>query len=161
MDKIKKILAPTDLSELSRGGVRYAINLARSQGAEVIVYHVIAIAEDWTSRHEEFMPVRDLVHERKRHLDEFLRRSFPDVFPEVTIRQEVELGSPYRNIVDKAASEDVDLIVMSTHGRTGLAHMLMGSVTEKVVGRSRCPVLSVPAAASKDAVERGVEAVTA
>ena len=155
MDKIKKILAPTDLSEASRAGVRSAINLARSQGAEVIVYHVIAIAEDWTGRHEEFTPVRGLLDEHKRLLDEFLRRSFPDMFPEVTIRQEVELGSPYKNIVDKASTEDVDLIVMSTHGRTGLAHMLMGSVTEKVVGHSRCPVLSVPAAAPQVRGEKG------
>jgi nucleotide-binding universal stress UspA family protein len=146
MDKIKKVLAPTDLSELSRIGVRYAINLARSQGAEVIVYHAISVAEDWTSTHEDFAPVHGLIDQRKRELDEFLRRSFPDLLPEITVRQEVELGNPYKNIVDKAESEHVDLIVMSTHGRTGLAHMLMGSVTEKVVGRSRCPVLSVPAA---------------
>jgi nucleotide-binding universal stress UspA family protein len=161
MDKIKKILAPTDFSEASGVGVRSAINLARAQGAEVIVYHVIAIAEDWTDKHEEFMPVRSLLDERKRLLDEFLRKNFSDVFPEVTIRQEVELGSPYKNIVDKAASEDVDLIVMSTHGRTGLAHMLMGSVTEKVVGHSRCPVLSIPAAGPRVGGEKRVEAVTA
>jgi universal stress protein A len=60
------------------------------------------------------------------------------------VRQAVEFGMPVDNIVEKAANEGVDLIVMSTHGRTGLEHMILGSVTEKVVARASCPVLVVP-----------------
>jgi len=60
------------------------------------------------------------------------------------VRQEVGIGTPYKAIVDAAVAEGVDLIVMSTHGRTGLAHMLIGSVTERVLRRAPCPVLAVP-----------------
>lgn len=52
-----------------------------------------------------------------------------------------EFGTPQKNIVEKAAEEGVDMIVMSTHGRTGLNHIIMGSVAEKVVARATCPVL--------------------
>jgi len=55
----------------------------------------------------------------------------------------VEIGSPATNILEEAEREGSDLIVMSTHGRTGLAHMLMGSVTEQVVRNAACPVFSV------------------
>jgi nucleotide-binding universal stress UspA family protein len=55
----------------------------------------------------------------------------------------VEVGSPDENIVEKVNEENVDLIVISTHGRTGLSHMLTGSVTENVVRKSPCPVLSI------------------
>jgi nucleotide-binding universal stress UspA family protein len=62
----------------------------------------------------------------------------------------VEFGEPYKNIVEEAEKEGVDWIVISTHGRTGLSHLVMGSVTEKVVRYAPCPVLSVhPSQAGK------------
>jgi nucleotide-binding universal stress UspA family protein len=61
----------------------------------------------------------------------------------VEVRQKVEIGSPATNILEEAERESSDLIVMSTHGRTGLAHMLMGSVTEQVVRNACCPVFSI------------------
>ena len=145
MDRRKKILAPTDLSELSEVGVRSAMEMARSQGAEVIVYHVIGF-EETTVPYEGFYTeslARLVPQERKKLLAEFLRENFADILPQVTIRQEVEVGVPYKRIVEKAAEEGAELIVMSTHGRTGLLHMLIGSVTEKVVQRAPCPVLSI------------------
>src|SRR5262245_40799268 len=60
-----------------------------------------------------------------------------------------ELGVPYRKIVEKAEAERADLIVMSTHGRTGIDYMLVGSVTQKVVARASCPVLSIRPADSR------------
>ncbi len=145
MKKIEKILASTDLSEASCAGVRSALELAQSLHAQIIVLHVIGVGDDWMARHDDFPPVSGLLEERQRRLAEFLQKNFADVSSGLTIGQEVELGVPYKNIVEKAAQEHVDLIVMSTHGRTGLSHMLVGSVTEKVVGRSHCPVLAVPA----------------
>lgn len=59
------------------------------------------------------------------------------------VHEKIELGNPDENIVEEAKKEAVDLIVISTHGRTGLSHMLMGSVTEKVVRHAPCPVLSI------------------
>jgi nucleotide-binding universal stress UspA family protein len=63
----------------------------------------------------------------------------------IEIRQMVEIGVPYANIVELAEREGVDLIVMSIHGKTGFSHMLLGSVTGRVVPRAPCPVLSIPA----------------
>ena len=145
MEKVKKILAPTDFSDLSRAGLRYALETARNLNAEVIVQHVIPVGEDWFSQHEELTPVRDLLPEHQRRLDKFLRDNFAECINLIEIRQKVEVGVPHANILDMAAREEVDMIVMSTHGRTGLSHMLLGSVTEKVVGRALCPVLVIPA----------------
>ncbi len=145
MNRVKRILAPTDFSNLSRAGLRYALDMARSLNAEVIILHVVAVGDDWFAEHGEFAPVRDLLPDQTRTLDKFLRDNFPQVINLVEIRQKVELGVPHLNIVEMAEREKVDLIVMSTHGRTGLGHMLPGSVAERVVGRAPCPVLVIPA----------------
>ncbi len=145
MKKITRILAPTDLSDLSCLGIRYALELAREQSAEIVVLHVIPIGEDWLSTREDSTPVRDLMANERAALDQFLQKKFSEFLNLVELRQKVEVGAPPANIVDLAEREGADLIVMSTHGRTGLDHMLMGSVTEKVVARAVCPVLSIPA----------------
>lgn len=146
--EFKKILAPTDLSQLSKDGVRHALNLARSFGGEVTVYHVINYDEimgysrEITTR-AVTPPAGQLLESYQRALKQFLEHNFSDLLPLVEVRQKVEMGSPAKNIVERAQAEGADLIVISTHGRTGLSHMLMGSVTEKVVRMSRCPVLSI------------------
>ncbi len=148
MDKITKILAPTDLSELSQAGVRYALNLAKAVGAEVTVYHVVnyeeliqygeKMAMDRASRPADSILERDQIV-----LSRFIREHFADLIPSVKVHEKVELGNPDVNIVEEAEKERAGLIVISTHGRTGLSHMLLGSVTEKVVRHAPCPVLSI------------------
>ena len=147
MNKIKKILAPTDYSDLSCIGLRRAFETARESGAELIVLHVVAMNDDWFSKHEALSPVRDLMQEQKEFLDKFLRQRFAESMNLAEVRQLVELGTPYANIIDLAGREGVDMIMMSTHGRTGLDHILLGSVTEKVIAQAPCPVLAIPAAA--------------
>ena len=144
MPKLKKILAPTDFSELSTLGIRHALEAAREVAAEVIVYHVIDFGSDWTNSQGDRSPYHDIVANSSRILDRFLVENFADCIDLVEVRQLVEFGAPYKNIVSLAASENVDLIVMATHGRTGLDHLLLGSVTEKVIARAPCPVLIVP-----------------
>lgn len=152
MIKLKKVLAPTDFSELSQVGVRYAVDLAETQGAEVTVYHVIRYEETgiyepgpegWIASPQEFRPIQELVDERKNDLANFVNTNFSKLPPKVTVKQEVEVGVPHRKIVQKAKSNAVDMIVMSTHGTTGLMHLLIGSVTEQVVRRCTCPVLVI------------------
>lgn len=150
MDKIEKILAPTDLSELSQVGVRYALNLAKALGAEVTVYHVVNYGElmeygdeiresaDYRSR-----PPYPILERYQIALARFLSDHFSDLIPWVKVREKIELGKPDENIVERAIMEGSDLIVISTHGRTGLSHMLLGSVTEKIIRHARCPVLSI------------------
>ena len=144
MNRIKKILAPTDLSDLSAVGVRYALEMAREINAEVIVHHVIPVGEDWVPPRVESGAVRDFMTKETVALDKFLREKFSDCSNLAQVRQKVEFGGAYGNIVELAERESVDLIVMSTHGRTGLSHMLLGSVTENVIARAPCPVVAIP-----------------
>ena len=151
MNKLKKILAPTDLSELSRAGVRYALEMAAPGETEVIVYNVMGYYEAMPYYELEggYVPYQDIptaeevVEEHRRHLAEFLRDNFGELTRRVKVRQEVAIGTPYHKIVEKAAAENADIIIMSTHGRTGFLHTLIGSVTEKVVRLAACPVLTV------------------
>lgn len=152
MGKLARILAPTDLSPLSRAGVRYALEIAKAQGAELIIYHVIG--------HEEASPYDDAYGEdplctrayrlakdlRAQHqalLEEYIRENFGELISGVRIRPEVEMGTPYKRIVEKAAEEEVGMIIISTHGKTGLPHIVVGSVAKRVVRHASCPVLSV------------------
>ncbi len=144
MSKIKKILAATDYSDLSCVGLRRAFETAREAGAELIVLHVIDMSSDWFGKHENFGPVRTLLAEQKEFLDKYLREKFPEFMNLVEVRQMVELGAAHVNIAEIAGREAADLVIMSTHGRTGLDHILLGSVTEKVIAHAPCPVLAIP-----------------
>lgn len=150
MWKVKKILAPTDLSELSLAGLRAALELAESQDAEVIVYSVVKGPDAYARQPESLTPgsigvrpVEEILTARTEEVQACLQQAFPDLLRKIKVRCAANLGSPDENIVEKAAQEGIDIIVMSTQGRTGLGRMLLGSVTEKVVRHSPCQVLSV------------------
>jgi nucleotide-binding universal stress UspA family protein len=137
MDMLKTILAPTDFSDLSAQGVRYACKLAQEVGAEVIVFNVATVDES------NAVDKRDIAQHKMR-LNEFVTGNLADAGTGVNMRQAVEGGQPFGAIVDCAEKEKVDLIVMSSHGRTGLSRMLIGSVTDKILRGAPCPVLVVP-----------------
>ncbi len=150
MNKIKKILAPTDLSDLSRAGVRFALETAATMGSEIVVYNVVGYHEalpyyEFEDAYlaEQVPTIREVIEEHRKRLARFIEENFADLAAGVTARLEVEVGTPYQKIVEKAAEEKAGLIVMSTHGRTGLLHTLIGSVAEKVVRLAACPVLTV------------------
>jgi nucleotide-binding universal stress UspA family protein len=146
MKKIEKILAPTDLSETSRIGLDYALHLARGWGAEVTVYYVTDAAELANYRAAS---LPDLIGKHEQALSRFMQDHYADLLPLVEVRTKVDIGTPTTNIVTVAEKEGADLIVMATHGRTGIAHMLLGSVTEYVVRNAKCPVFSVHPAHGK------------
>ena len=104
MPRIKRILAPTDLSDLSKLGIRYALEMARDVSAEVLVYHVIEVGADWLNRRVDDVPPRDLLEESSRRLSKFLADHFADCINLVEVRQLVELGAAHSNIVEKAAA---------------------------------------------------------
>ncbi|MGH7817790.1 MAG: universal stress protein, partial [Candidatus Binatia bacterium] len=81
--------------------------------------------------------------QHKERLHEFVKENFADMIGKVRITEVVEAGIPYNKIVQKAEAENADMIVMSTHGRTGFEQIMLGSVTAKVVARASCPVLSI------------------
>ncbi|MFQ5930693.1 MAG: universal stress protein, partial [Acidobacteriota bacterium] len=95
MDGVKRILAPTDLSGLSGVGVRYALEMARSQGAEVIVYHITdyrAAIPYQERKTPHLRTVEEFLDEDKKGIDKFLREAFPDLVSKVRLRQEVGVG---------------------------------------------------------------------
>ncbi|HKA34127.1 MAG TPA: universal stress protein [Candidatus Binatia bacterium] len=150
MNKLRKILAPTDLSDMSRAGVRYALETAALTGAEVVAYNVVGCNEAAPYYDVEYSyvgaytpAVEDIVEEHRRHLAKFVRDNFADLARKVRVTEVVEVGTPYDKIVEKARADGADMIVLSTHGRTGLMHVLIGSVAERVVRMAECPVLTV------------------
>lgn len=150
MTTIKKILAPTDLSEMSRAGLRYALETAALTGAEVVVYNVVGYNEatpyydvDYGYGGAYVPMLEDVVDEHRRHLEKFMRDNFSELTAKLRVAEVVEVGTPYDKIVAKARAENADLIVLSTHGRTGLMHALIGSVAERVVRMADRPVLTV------------------
>ncbi len=152
--KVKKILAPTDLSKTSMAGVRAAIELAKDSNAEVTVYHVLCLDEFIRFELTRARPLMldKLLAKSRAELEASLAPEIADLQPLPVIKIEVELGVPDKNIVDKAKRDEVDIVVMSTHGRTGLSHMFTGSVTESVVSRAPCAVLSIHPGSAKTAV---------
>jgi len=142
MPIIKKILTSTDFSELSAKGLRYACQTAKEVDAEVVILNVMVLDETNTVSKQE-------MDQHKQRLAEFVATQTADLHGGPKIRQLVEAGQPYAAIVRCAESEEIDLIVMSSHGRTGLSRMLIGSVTDKVLRGAPCPILVVPAGPEK------------
>ena len=139
MATLKRLLAPTDFSDLSFRGVRYACQLAKDVGAELIVINVVTVDESNAIDEQE-------IARHKTRLNELVTDMFAGTATGLQIRQIVVGGQPFGAIVDCAEKEAVDLIVMSSHGRSGLSRMLIGSVTDKILRGAFCPVLVVPLA---------------
>jgi len=134
---LRTILAPTDFSEISTRGVRYACQLAKDVGAELIIFNVVTVDES------NAIDKREMAQHKIR-LDEYVTDKLADAGAGLKMRQMVVGGQPFGAIVDCAEAERVDLIVMSSHGRSGLSRMLIGSVTDKILRGAPCPVLVVP-----------------
>jgi universal stress protein A len=133
---IKRILVPVDFSQDSLNALNSARGLARQFDAELLLLHVIAPID--------LITVSDVFEEQRRAGDAAFTRIGADLRAAgQRFRVMVKAGVPSRVIVDTAKRTGADLIVMGTHGRTGLAHMLIGSVAEKVVRTATCPVLAV------------------
>lgn len=148
MFPFKKILCPTDFSEPSESGLRMANSIAANYDTEVIVLNVHKpIPHLPTPRLEASDVVFDVSAYEKQVAEdsrENLATLVDSVFDdEVNTRLEVRMGRPADEILHLAAEEGVDAIIIATHGRTGLAHIVFGSVAEKVVRHAKCPVLTV------------------
>lgn len=142
MAMIKKILVPSDFSDLSATGVRYACRLAGEIGAELILINIVPLDES------NFVDKTEL-NQHKQRLDELANKVIVETGADIKLRKIVEPGPPAAVLIETAEKERVDLLVMSSHGRTGIARILMGSVTEEVLRHSPCPVLVVPLAREK------------
>jgi universal stress protein A len=146
MITLRKVLVATDFSEPSDAALLYGRELAKRFGATVHVLHVVQNIYISTFGAENIATItpdlqRQLEDDARRHLHEQLvdsDRSGPPTVPAI-----LTSASPAMAIVDYARDQDIDMIVMGTHGRGALAHLVMGSVAERVVRSAPCPVLTV------------------
>lgn len=146
MLRLTQILAPTDFSEHSSYALRHAAELAQKFGAKLVLLHVVSneALESISKAHIPPHPVDKVYEDLGQEIREQYARHVP---PGVRKTLETEIlvlpGVPSLEIVRAARLKGVDLIMMATHGRTGLSHALVGSVTERVVRKAPCPVLSI------------------
>jgi len=143
--EIRSILAPADFSAHSERAVRYACGLAERLGAELHLLHVLSEILP-AGPDPLLMPVMppEYYEENEERAKETLGRLLqPDWGSPRSVVTAVRWGSPVEGIVVHAAELKVDMIVIATHGRTGLSHVLLGSVAERIVREAPCPVLTI------------------
>lgn len=141
MIKLKKILVPIDFSKFSAKALRYAEELAEKFHAEVHLLHAFETVPIMNGEGVYFPPdVAAQEEEASRKLLDEQEVNVPDT---VAVVRKLNHGHPFVEIVRYAKENEVDLIIMGTHGRGAIAHMLLGSVAEKVVRKAPCPVLTV------------------
>lgn len=142
--EIKKILVPIDFSDYSKNAFRYSIEFCKCFEPEIILIYVIepvVYPPDFSLGQIAFPTVDMQLDKRaQEELDKLAKSEIP---AGQKIRTIVKTGKPYIEIVDTAYDEDVDLIIISSHGHSGVQHILFGSTAEKVVRRAPCPVLTV------------------
>lgn len=135
---IHTILHPTDYSERAEYAFRLACALAKDHGARLVVLHV-AIPPTIVYGEGVVPPVPP---DNDEHLWAKLEKVHSPI-PNVVVERQLEQGEPIEEILRVAGDVHADMIVMGTHGRTGLRRLLMGSVAEQVVRKASCPVLTV------------------
>ena len=145
MINLKRILVPTDFSRYSESALKYAVAFADKFGAEIFLLHVfqdlaVSQPEAVTVGPPIVAPIEQFMAAAQASLERLIVEHKLTAKP---VHAEVRAGAPFDEILQCAAEKNIDLIVMGTHGRGWLAHVLLGSVTEKVVRKAPCPVLTV------------------
>lgn len=141
--KVNRILVPIDFSRPSLEALESALDLAEALGATVDVIHVVDVAKlvQVAGPPTRLETIRHAEHRvAQRRLDKLRRTVEPR---RCEIRYALTAGAPHRMILDAARKLGIDMIVMATHGRSGLPRLLLGSVAEKVVRAAACPVLTI------------------
>jgi nucleotide-binding universal stress UspA family protein len=145
MIDLHRILVPTDFSKFSQNALTYALAFAEKFGAELDLLHVVQdlamfLPDVVTAGPPLVPPIDQLTQAVRTALERLIQENNLNRLP---VHAEIREGTPFYEIIRFAREKDIDLIVMGTHGRSGLAHVLLGSVTEKVVRKAPCPVLTV------------------
>jgi nucleotide-binding universal stress UspA family protein len=140
----KKILCPTDFSDTSRAALRVAITLAGKLEAELMLFHVYH-APGVTLPDGLVIGGPEQMLEISREVDQAMQRWLAEAesLGATRVATSTAIGETHSEIERVAAEGDYDVVVMGTHGRTGLSHALLGSTAEKVMQRCACPVLTI------------------
>jgi len=137
------ILAPTDMSEASGRAVAHAVELGHRLGVGVLLYHVLSQQQvDERLDAGEFIDVQ--LDRARDELERWYRTLLPRAVREpVRVELHIAIGAPVEEILELADDRHVEMIVMATHGRTGLPRVLFGSVAEGVLRHAPCPVVTL------------------
>jgi nucleotide-binding universal stress UspA family protein len=143
MIRLSRILVPTDFSEFSRSAVDYGSALAARFESELHLLYVLQNPLTLVAEPNAALGIVDMATLR-RSAEQSLATLPDDEFPhDAGVVRQTRTGTPFVEIVRYAKDNDVDLIVIGTHGRSRLTHILLGSVAERVVRKAPCPVLTV------------------
>jgi nucleotide-binding universal stress UspA family protein len=143
--KFQKILVPIDFSEFSSNALKYAIGLAEKFHSNLILLHAVVLFEDDVNEEERFQEYEEWVRKREKNIDAHMKKNElkanqKGISVDSVILRSVSAADA---ILEYLNDHSCDLIIMGTHGRTGLKHIFLGSVAEKIVRLSPIPVLSV------------------
>lgn len=156
MALFRRILAPFDFSVLSEVGVKYARELAEEHGAQVTILHVAQEPVFPSFYKLGALRIYGMVPDMEKVAWRALEKRFGDPSADPLLTYRVTKGEADAQIVRFAAEGEFDLLVLSSHGLTGLEHVMLGSVAEKVVRLAPCPVLVVKALVRQPHPVRGV-----
>ncbi len=141
--EIRRILVPVDFSDQAPNVLDWAAHLAKQHGSRILLLHAYHLPVEFQQLEGAYLPPDfwsnvkvEAEQSLSRYAEELERRG-------IQVESVVREGYPATVIVDEAASQSVELIVIGTHGLSGLKHLLLGSIAERVVQRAPCPVLTV------------------
>lgn len=141
---IKKILIPIDFSDYSKSALRYAVSFANLFNSEMVLIYVVepVIYPPDFSMGQIAIPSVNAEWDKTaiEQLDKLAKIEIP---ANIKVKTLVKTGKPFVEIIETAADEDIDMIIIATHGHSGVEHILFGSTAEKVVRKAPCPVLTL------------------
>ena len=144
MDFVKSILVPIDFSDYSKGALKYAVEIAKKFNAKMYLIYVIepVVYPSDFSMGQVSIPAVD--HDSfNRSKDELKKLAEMEIDSNIEVEVIIKSGKPFVEINESASEKDIDLIIIATHGHTGVEHLLFGSTAEKVVRKAPCPVLTL------------------
>jgi nucleotide-binding universal stress UspA family protein len=141
--QINKILCAVDLSEHSKQVAQYAAMLTRSTGAQLIVIYSAPSLSQYVGFHVPPNTIENFVGEIVSGAEKAMESFVEENFAGLPVTSKVLIGYAAEEIINRANEENVDMIIMGTHGRKGIDRILFGSVAEKVVKNARQPVLTI------------------
>lgn len=141
---IKRVLVPIDFSDYSKSALKYAVNFTKIFNADIFLIYVVepVIYPPDFSMGQIVIPSVDLEMD-KRAIEELNKLAGKNIPSRIKVKTIVKTGKPFIEIIETAEEENIDLIIIATHGHTGVEHILFGSTAEKVVRKASCPVLTL------------------
>lgn len=141
---IKKVLVPIDFSDYSKSALKYAVNFAKSFEAEMCLVYVVEpviYPPDFSMGQIAMPSINTDWDDRAR--EELAKLAKTEIPSDVKVKTIIKTGKPFVEIIETAKEENIDLIIIATHGHSGVEHILFGSTAEKVVRKAPCPVLTL------------------